>query len=208
MAITSQTFTFAPSVKKVATPKGRAIEFAFDDATGGVTLAGTALGAASIGYLVAYGAKQSLADSYASAKDQAEFDAFLDKRLAKILAGTMSIREAGTPSDPFESEVIKLAKARLSAIAAKKGAKLPKVDSDEYKALLAKVRNGKSKDELEAKAREILATRAAVSELEDDDLDFDGVTGTESEAPEGDETETDSAEGDSDETPTDETPAE
>lgn len=173
--IQTQTFTFAPSVKKVAVPVARNIEFAFDPSTGGVTLDGKTLGAASIGYLVAYGAKQSLADSYASAKDQSEFDAFLSKRLTKILEGTMSIREAGEARDPFESEVIKLAKARLDAIAKKQGKSLPKRDSEEYKSLLGKVRNGKAKDELEAKARAILAERASVSELDDDDLDLSGV---------------------------------
>lgn len=179
MTANIQTLIFAPSAKKVTNGKSVSVQF---DLTN-MEINGTRVTQASVDYLLTYGLKQSLSDSYASAKDQAEFDAMLSKRLKKIIEGTMSIREAGSPTDPFESTVIRFAKARLSAIAKKQGKKLPKVDSDEYRNLLDKVRNGKAKDELELKARKHLAELAEVAELDDDELDLDGVSESEEETP-------------------------
>lgn len=170
------TFTFAPSAKKVSGGIEAKIEYAFDRATGGMTLEGKVLGVDSLEYLACYGLKQCLADSYASAKDQVEFDAMLAKRIDKLIAGTMSVREGGKRADPFEAECVRFAKAKLAAIAKARNVSLPKMDTDEYKALLAKVRNGKAKEQIEADARASLEALAKASEgLDDDDDLFDDM---------------------------------
>lgn len=175
-------FTFAPSAKKlgITNPQAATIEFTFDSATGAVTLDGKPLPVASVEYLITYGAKQSLADSYASATTQAEFDTMLYKRIKKIQDGTMAMREPAATIDPFEAECIKISKARLALLARKQEKKLPKVASPEYAALLEKVRNGKGKAEIEALARKNLAAQAKLLEsLSDDDIDFGGVEAAE-----------------------------
>jgi hypothetical protein len=171
------TFTFAPSSKKVTDPKGQKIELgiAKSDAIE-VTLDGKKLPAASVEYLLTYGAKQSLADSYSSATDQKDFDAMLGKRFDAIIDGKMTFREGGSPIDPFEAECLKLAKVRLVAAANKQGKKLPKVSTEKYKALLAAVRNGKAKDKIESEAKRNIAAAAKLAdEIEIDDLDFSGL---------------------------------
>lgn len=183
---TSQTFEFLPSTKKVN--NGTSVKVTIEtDKLGTVKIDGTAVKVETIDYLLAYGLKQSLSDSYASAKDQAEFDAMLFKRLTKILEGTMGIREAGAPRDPFEAECIRLAKLRLAAIAKKQGKTLPKVASDAYKAMLETVRNGKARDKIESEARENLAAIDAI-DVDEDEIDFDEV---ESDDDESDEVESD-----------------
>jgi hypothetical protein len=57
-------------------------------------------------YLVDYGWKQSTADSFASAKNAAEFEGKLNARIDKILSGEMVIRDGVTrTTDPVEKEV-------------------------------------------------------------------------------------------------------
>lgn len=167
---------FAPSAKKVTEPKVStvAVDMAVSaDRPTVITLNEKLLPTASIEYLLSYGLKQCLADSYSSAKDQAEFDAMLGKRIDKLIAGTMSIRESASPVDPFEAEVIRLAKIRLAAIAKKQGKTLPKVATDEYKTLLDRVRNGKAKDELETTAKKNLKASAALADaIDPDELDL------------------------------------
>lgn len=171
-------FTFAPSAKKVSEPKSQHIELGIAKADAvEVTLDGKKLPAASVEYLLTYGAKQSLADSYSSATDQKDFDAMLGKRFDSILAGKMTFREGGgAPADPFEAECVKLAKVRLVAAANKQGKKLPKVSTEKYKALLAAVRNGKAKDKIEAEAkRNIASAQKLADEIDADELDFSGI---------------------------------
>ena len=148
-----------------------------------------------LAHAAAFGIKQMLANSYAQSgtlknKDggleplsvrladwQARFDKVLDKMTDPNATRNWSdvFTEGGTrePADPVESEVGKMVRAFLVAQAAKKGGKLPKADSDEYKALVARVLAVKG-DDYRAKAREIVATRASVAD-DDFDLDLDGV---------------------------------
>ena len=62
---------------------------------GKVSLNGTELPLAALEYLITYGVKQSLADSYASAKTDAEIEAAFQSRLAKIIAGEMRVGSGG-----------------------------------------------------------------------------------------------------------------
>jgi len=91
---------------------------------------------ASQDYLKAYGLRQALSDSIASAKTESEAKGLFDKRVDKLKAGTMSIREVG-PRDPFEEECKRLAAVRVDNALKAKGLKKP----DNYKALVEQVRS-------------------------------------------------------------------
>lgn len=140
--------------------------------------------AASILYLLWNGFKQSVADSSTSAKKLADWEGLTDKRLDALRDGKMvaSEREGGGPVDPFEYECNRIARAKVEAIAAKKGKVLPKKDSPEFKAILLAYRNGPKKDWIEAEARKRLAENAEVGD--DDDIDFEGATVAATPAPE------------------------
>jgi hypothetical protein len=120
-----------------------------------------------LAYLLQYGFSQSLQDSIAGraksvreemtdAKDKpagwtvpseaviaaaidADIDGMLQKRSAAILAGTVAVRTS-EPKDPWAGIIREI----LVKSAAKQGKKLPKADSDEYKALVEKVRTSKA----------------------------------------------------------------
>lgn len=138
------------------------------------------LPATAIAYLLQYGFSQSLQDSIAGrakavademlppvadrkadfvVPTQAQIDAAvasdiegqLGKRLDAIKAGSVATRGAGVARDPAAGIVREL----LVAWAKAKGGKLPKADSDEYKALAAKMSAAKAdwiKAELERRA--------------------------------------------------------
>lgn len=138
------------------------------------------LPATAIAYLLQYGFAQSLQDSIAGrAKAVAEemlppvadrkpdfvvpteeqikaailsdLDGQLNKRLDAIVAGTVATRGPGVARDPTSGIVREL----LVAYAKSKGKKLPKADSDEYKAMAEKMRTAKAdwiKEELERRA--------------------------------------------------------
>lgn len=126
---------------------------------------GKSIPAASLPYLILNGIKQSLADSYAGAENFAEADGAWGKRLEKIMSGNPPTA-GGRETDPFEVEVGKVILAKLTAIAKKKNAKLPK--GDDLKALKAAYR-AKHKDEVEAEAQRRLD---ALAGEEDFDLDL------------------------------------
>lgn len=140
----------------------------------------TALPETAIAYLLQYGFSQSLQDSIAGrakavaeemlppvmdrkpdfvvptqaqidAAVAADIDGQLGKRLDAIVAGTVATRGPGAAKDPTSGIVREL----LVAWAKGKDKKLPKADSDEYKALAAKMREAKAdwiKAELERRA--------------------------------------------------------
>lgn len=82
------TFTKAPAVELD-------VNMESDVIVAGVEIDGQTVGENTIQYLLAYGLKQSLADSYASAKTDAEIEAAFATRLAKIIAGEMCIGSGG-----------------------------------------------------------------------------------------------------------------
>lgn len=172
------TFTFAPSAAKVEKPKTASVEYDMRVGEAEVTVSNgnggyATLPPASVVYLVTYGLKQSLADSFASAKTQDEFDGMLSKRIKKLMEGTMSFREGTGPVDPFESECIRIATAKLRAAAKTAGKTLPKATEPKFKELVAAIRNGKRKDEIEKEARRRLKETEAVDVA--DDIDLSGL---------------------------------
>lgn len=91
-------------------------------------------------YALARGLHEALKDTFAGAKDAAEFESGLDKKLEKILSGDMPEyvpggRGAGQPKDPRAEMVNRVANEMLRQAAKVRQKKLPKVDSDDYKAL-------------------------------------------------------------------------
>lgn len=134
----------------------------------------------AIAYLLQYGFSQSLQDSIAGrakavaeemlppvadrkpdfvvptqadidAAVAADIDGMLQKRTAAIIAGSVATRGPGIARDPAAGIIREL----LVAWAKAKGGKLPKADSDEYKALAGKMATAKAdwiKGELERRA--------------------------------------------------------
>jgi hypothetical protein len=95
-------------------------------------------------YVVAYGIKQSLADSFAGAKNYAEKNklsvedavgVLFDKRLRKLLEGTMDIREVTRSTDPVKTETRRLANETIDGWVRAKT--LAKPTKDARKALVA-----------------------------------------------------------------------
>lgn len=107
---------FATTVFNVAITKGRELI-----GTREVDISN--LPPASLYYLMAYGLKQSLNDAHASAKDLTEALASVDKRLQKILDGTMGERATREALDPIEAEAIKLASDKVRQAMRAKGIK-------------------------------------------------------------------------------------
>ena len=164
------TFTFTPSAKKLPNVAAREVVYDIKPGSAVVTIGDKTLPESAVTYLLTYGLKQSLADSYASAEKPDEFGAMLDKRLKKLVDGEMTFREGGSPVDPFESECIRIAIGKLRAIAAKQGKTLPKASDEKFKALVAKVRNGKDKAAIEKEAKRRLAEVESVDASDDIDL--------------------------------------
>lgn len=128
------------------------------------------LPAAAIAYLLQYGFSQSLQDSIAGRAKavreemstipdpkpdgwlgvaseatiligiESDLDGTLSKRLDAIKAGTVATRGPGVARDPAAGIVREL----LVAWSKAKGGKLPKADSDEYKALAGKMSAAKA----------------------------------------------------------------
>lgn len=84
----------------------------------------SSLPTASQVYVWEYGMKQTLSDSFARAKDVAEFEAFLLSRWDKIKAGTIATRETG-PQDPLMTELRKIVRSTIDAALRAKGKKIP-----------------------------------------------------------------------------------
>lgn len=128
------------------------------------------LPAVSIKFLLNYGLKQKLADSYAGAKTAPEVEAALDKILAKLHEGTLAERTR-LGGDAATREARKIAGERVDAAARAKGLKLEKSQRDE---LVERLLNHPIKGEpIWAEARRRVATAQALGEdLDLDDLDL------------------------------------
>lgn len=101
-----------------------------------------ALPQASKDFVVHYGLKQLLADSHVSGKSADEKEGLLNKKLDKLLEGTLAIRDGGTRTgDPVARELTKLATAKVDAHITKKlGKKVKDVSKTDYATLMAKAR--------------------------------------------------------------------
>lgn len=111
--------------------EGRTVEIDWD-----------ALPAASKSFVINYGLKQLLADSHVSGKTADEKLGLLDKKLDKLLEGTLSIRSGGTrEGDPVAKELTKLATAKvMNHITKKLGKKVKDISKEDMAALMAKAR--------------------------------------------------------------------
>lgn len=103
----------------------------------GVTIHGKKLPGEAVAYLVAYGLKQSLADSYAAAKTPKEIADAFHARLTKIIDGEMTIGAGGGRA---LSPVEKTARNMADIFARSKGMK-PKAAADWAKANWEKFRD-------------------------------------------------------------------
>lgn len=75
-----------------------------------------ALPNASKDFVIVYGLKQLLNDSIVSGESDDERNGLLDKKLDKLLEGTLSIRDGGTrETDPVAVELTKLATTKTRA---------------------------------------------------------------------------------------------
>lgn len=136
------------------------------------------LPAASIAYLLNYGAKQSLSDAFAGAKDADEFQAKLGQRLDALLAGTMGVNRASPIRDPFEAECMKIARERIEEALRTRNVK---VDKEKKAALVAEYRKSQAA-KIEAEAKRRLASKKDASD-EFDSL-FAGIEEPEEESEE------------------------
>lgn len=104
----------------------------------------------ALAYLLDYGAKQSLADSFASAKNEAEFEAQLAKRLDAIKAGTVGTRTR--IADPTERVIREVALEEVERALRKAGHVVSKVEPAEIKRLVG-LHVGKNRDRLAEEAK-------------------------------------------------------
>lgn len=139
-------------------------------------------------HAAAFGIKQRLANSFASAgtlknKDgglepqsvrEANWQAMFDKVLAKMISGDVpewtSVFTEGASkeeADPVQAEINRIVRAKLVAWAKTKDKTLPKAASDEYKALAEKLME-KQGAAIRATAESIVLERDSI-----DDLDLD-----------------------------------
>lgn len=113
---------------------------------------------ASKRYLVAYGLRQSLSDSFASAKDAAEFEAMLDKRVTSLLEGTVGMR--GGSGDPVAREAKRLAEIEVKGALRKANVTISKVDKTKLAAAIAAHLKG-NEERLKKEAKANLDAMAA-----------------------------------------------
>lgn len=125
-----------------------------------------ALPDSTIAYLLRYGAKQSLADSFAAAENAAEFEASLANRAKTFMDGTAG--ERTRIGDVFESTCLKIARERFNAAAKAKGIVISKLDPKVVKARVQELRK-KTAESVEAEARRRLES-VEVEEDETDDI--------------------------------------
>jgi hypothetical protein len=192
-------YVFTPSTKAFPDSKiMRTIDVEVADFDGSVRAAinGKTISTSTLMHAVAFAIKQRLSNSFVNAataknddggllpqKDrEALWQSSFDKVLAKITDPDASpnwesvFTEGGGPVDPFLAEVSRIVSAELRAWAAKKAKKLPKVATDEYKAIADKyLAHGDNKVRIETEARRRLAEVAAI-ELDDDEIDFTSLS--------------------------------
>lgn len=82
--------TFTKAIGNTRAEHAVPVELTIAD-NGSLTMSinGKPLSHAAVAYLIGYGFKQSLSDSYAGAKSEAEFTAAIESRIANIIAGKL-----------------------------------------------------------------------------------------------------------------------
>ena len=108
---------------------GKAVEIDFD-----------ALPAGSKDFVINYGLKQLLADSHVSGETPDEKLGLLNKKLDKLMEGTLHIRTATRDGDPVAREITKLATAKTAEHFKKLGHPVSKVAKADVDAIMAKFR--------------------------------------------------------------------
>lgn len=91
-------------------------------------------------FVINYGLKQLLADSHVAGKTPDEKAGLLDKKLDKLLEGTLDIRTSTRGGDPVARELTKLATLRTEAHFKKLGHKIKDVAKADHAAIMAKFR--------------------------------------------------------------------
>lgn len=100
-----------------------------------------ALPAESKAFVIQYGLGQLLRDSYVSGKTADEREGLLNKKVDKLINGTLSIRESnGRGADPLAREITRLSELATINHFAKKGLKKAKVASADWTVVLNKFR--------------------------------------------------------------------
>ena len=116
-------------------------------------------------FVTNYGLKQLLNDSFVSGESDEERNDLVNRKIEKLYAGTLSIRDGGTrESDPLAREITKLATAKTAEHFKKKGVKSTQIDPAQWKEVLGKFRVHPKLIEL-AKAN-VAAASAVTIELE------------------------------------------
>lgn len=110
---------------------------------------------ASLRFLITYGLKQKLADSYAGAKDANEVEARLDTVLGKIAEGTLAERTRAS-GDAVEREMVKIAREMLANALKAQG----KTADKETAARLVEQLLDKKRDAIRAEAERRLAAQS------------------------------------------------
>lgn len=125
-------------------------------------------------YVIEYGLKQSLGDSHVSAENDSEAVSFIEKRLAKILEGTMGTRTSSAePADPVEAEMVKMARNAVESKLREKGFKLRGKNADVTPDKVQELIKGyveKHGDKLRKVAEENIKRAKALEDDEDDDI--------------------------------------
>lgn len=137
-------------------------EVTFITPDSGFTLNGKELPAESIRHLMTF-ALQSLQDSYAGAKDEAEAKGNFAKKLDKILNGTIGTRDGSGGEEPWVAMAVKLFRGQLKA----QVVGYDKLEAKEKDSAIAKlVKSHVKVDAIKAKAiAAIEAEKAAREEL-------------------------------------------
>lgn len=157
-----------------------------------VSIDGKFLPAKVIAHAVAFAIKQRLANSIVNAstakndagqllsqkKREDLWQGLFDKALKKMKDGESPDWEAvfseargEAALDPRTREINAIVRARVAAWAKAKGRKLPKVDTDEYKAIFAKMLESK-RAAIEAEADRRLAEIADIGDIDFDESDM------------------------------------
>lgn len=110
-------------------------------------------------FVVNYGLKQLLNDSIVSGESDEERNGLLDKKLDKLLEGTLDIRESTRETDPLAKEITRLAEDQTAKHFAKQGVKKSKVASADWTIVVNKYR---AHPAIIAKATELAAMKADV----------------------------------------------
>lgn len=87
----------------------------FKKANETLTIVWEDLPAESQSYIIAYGLRQSLADSFASAQNETEAGALLFKRHEALLSGTIGQRTGGGGISDLDREILAIMKALIKA---------------------------------------------------------------------------------------------